>query len=575
MSSWACVALLLLLWLVVAAVEVDAAFEWSSGGKHPEVDRWALAGLWKLTPRIVPMKEFTVYPKRPVSPDNRPPELLLMLKEDGSFQQYDNALANEDEDDDEAAALDVDTSWHKFQTKASTQQLLSQRRDNNADDDQTLERVTKGTWDYVDGKLILAADRPDNDDPTTTTSTTAKSSGTSPGSSNCPRSEDHLLVGRVVATYETPLAGNPVLQGASSLSSPLNQTQPTGTTSPNAPPSATAVPPTATKVPGGSGVDAHLSVPRGSLKIGRFLYPKHHPSFFEQPMFQPTVKRHSFSLQQVLGNLNARSRAAQESTVEKYQPSDFFNKTFFLTSHPLPPRKVKRSTHWSIKLGKFVDDVPSKNVNNDDDDEAALVPIRVLQVAFHRNHTFSTVAGLGESIVLRGKWDVIGTDKDQLWMQVWRFGFGRSVSGSTYSEGQSLTHEDAKCYWGTIRPEGQDGDDGTGGKDDKHTPNAAATPVAAQEGTESGDGSLLPPPLPPRLEVRGSVMFGWGLEPLPVARFIMRESTQQEEEMTALEEEEDDDDDDESLNRARLEDQDDSDIRPAADGIDWSDESFQ
>jgi hypothetical protein len=60
------------------------------------------------------------------------------------------------------------------------------------------------------------------------------------------------------------------------------------------------------------------------------------------------------------------------------------------------------------------------------------IPIRVMELLFHTNNTFSTVAGLGEETILRGKWDIIGNTRNQLWMQVWRFGFGRSVSGSVY-----------------------------------------------------------------------------------------------------------------------------------------------
>ena len=57
--------------------------------------------------------------------------------------------------------------------------------------------------------------------------------------------------------------------------------------------------------------------------------------------------------------------------------------------------------------------------------------IRVMEVKFFANNTFATVAGLGDSI-LRGKYNIIGEKRDQLWMQVLRFGFGRSVSGSVY-----------------------------------------------------------------------------------------------------------------------------------------------
>jgi len=61
------------------------------------------------------------------------------------------------------------------------------------------------------------------------------------------------------------------------------------------------------------------------------------------------------------------------------------------------------------------------------------------------NNTFATTCGLGmtsreekdedapdNSIVLRGKYHIIGENRDQLWMQILRFGFGRSVSGSVY-----------------------------------------------------------------------------------------------------------------------------------------------
>ena len=50
----------------------------------------------------------------------------------------------------------------------------------------------------------------------------------------------------------------------------------------------------------------------------------------------------------------------------------------------------------------------------------------------HANNTFSTIAGLGDTTILRGNFNVIGDKRDQVWMQSLRFGFGRKVSGSTY-----------------------------------------------------------------------------------------------------------------------------------------------
>jgi hypothetical protein len=78
------------------------------------------------------------------------------------------------------------------------------------------------------------------------------------------------------------------------------------------------------------------------------------------------------------------------------------------------------------------EDPPSKRAKKEAEEaENRPVNIRVMEVQFFSNNTFATVGGLGEAI-LRGKFHIIGNDRDQLWMQVLRFGFGRSVSGSVY-----------------------------------------------------------------------------------------------------------------------------------------------
>jgi hypothetical protein len=289
------------------------------------------------------------------------------------------------------------------------------------------------------------------------------------------------------------------------------------------------------------------------------MYPTRHPSFFEQPMFQPKVNRCAFSLQQVLGSLNARQRRTDD-VVEKFKNADFYDKTFLLTSHPIPQRQPKGRKRWSIKLNRFVDDPPSKEAQNAREDETnAPVPIRVMQVVFHRNNTFNTVAGLGEAI-LRGKWDVIGQEKDQLWMQVWRFGFGRSVSGSTYSEGKSLTNEDAKSYWGTIRAVS------SSSVAEESETGIDLTSASTQMSDESHYNSEAV-----QLEVKGSVMFGSGLEPLPVARFIMKEVTQVDDHASDDEEE----DDDEDLDVLKKLEGKGFESGTPVDGIDWSDGAFQ
>ena len=58
---------------------------------------------------------------------------------------------------------------------------------------------------------------------------------------------------------------------------------------------------------------------------------------------------------------------------------------------------------------------------------------------------------MGGHTILRGRFSVIGNKKDHIWMQILRFGFGRSVSGSVFSEGRSLSAEDEKAYWGKIQ----------------------------------------------------------------------------------------------------------------------------
>jgi len=366
------------------------SFEWAFS--KPDVNRRAIAGLWKLT--TGPLKEFTVYPKRPPT---KPNELLLMLKEDGSFTKY-----NENS---------IDADW-KALTKPRNVV------------DQLQYELHEGVWDYHEGRLILAADRAHRNN------------------------KDTLLSGRVVATYENKLQEQSLVEQEDAAKT--------------------------------SSLDAHLSVPKGNIKVGRFFYPKKHPSFFEQPMYQPQ-KRGAVRLQQVLGTLNTANDP--DEPLVKFDRRDFYNKTFWLTSTPIgyhrKPTKEQRRTEASSQ--------PTRHV-------------RVLQVQFHANNTFSTLRGLGQDSILRGKFDVIGQDFDQLWMQVWRFGFGRSVSGSVYSEGRMLTHDDAKTYWGTI----------SRNEDDQQQP---------------------------LLQVKGSVMFGWGIEPIPEARFLLKEVEQEEEE---AEEDEDD-----------------------------------
>ena len=452
------------------------AFEFHAPGQRPEVTRQAIAGLWKLTPALrVPMKEFTVHGKQPSkkTEDDGEPELLLMLKEDGSFQEY---AASGDKDE-----TNVQDSWKRYSEKRKAE----------------LAALAKGTWDYRDGKLILAADRP-----------------TAEPAAPPPPQQDTLLEGRVIARYETSLPDNPVTTPSAANT--------TATTAKNS------------KTRAEKRWDAHLAVQKATVKVGKFFYPKHHPSFFDQPIYNP-AKRGAFQLRQILGSLNTHL-PEDDVEIEKFQRSDFYNKTFLLTSHPLGQRQPKGPKRWSIKQNKFVEDPPTSQAAKKyaEDMENSMVKIRVMQVRFFPNNTFATIWGTGDAI-LRGKFDVIGQDKDSLWMTISRFGFGRSVSGSVFSEGRMLSQDDAKSYWGTIRYQSEDND-----KEDADNATKPKGRVVELSGEADNDK-------PPRLEVRGSVLFGSGLEPMPVGRFIMRETDESFDSLLDEEDEEEDDDDEVSL----------------------------
>ena len=137
--------------------------------------------------------------------------------------------------------------------------------------------------------------------------------------------------------------------------------------------------------------------------------------------------------------------------------------------------------------------------------------INAFEVELFANNTFSSITGLGDTI-LRGKWSIIGDERDQLWMSVWRFGFGRSVSGSTFSEGLHLNNQDDVSYWGKI-----------------YEVDAAVEENCIEEDPMEWKGT--------RIEINGAVMLGIGLEPCSVARFTMIEKTEQDD---------DDGDDDDS-----------------------------
>lgn len=276
------------------------------------MDRRALAGLWKLTPSVLSIKEFTVHPRKP---PKKQEEVLLMLKTDGSFTRYDTS---DEEDEEEGKEEDVNQSWKQF--------VSDQRQEKGGDPTKTL---FKGTWDFRDGELILAADR----DEQKAKSDSNQLSGGKQQNLFWKKGKDTILVGAVVATNTAAVSSGGVPEEEQLANKDGKTKKPQSSSIPD------------------------LSVPMGSVQVGKFFYPKNHPSFFDQPIFKP--KRFgTFQLKQVLREMT--DEPEEEQLVEKFRNKDFHGKKFFLTSSPIEPRRPKGNTRWSIKYNKFVEDPPSK-----------------------------------------------------------------------------------------------------------------------------------------------------------------------------------------------------------------------
>lgn len=123
-----------------------------------------------------------------------------------------------------------------------------------------------------------------------------------------------------------------------------------------------------------------------------------------------------------------------------------------------------------------------------------------------------------------------------------------------HSEGKTLTAEDEKTYWGKITYE--DEHETTTSSEDGTTPIKNAD--AHDDSTGSSDDGLSDHSNR-RLYVKGSVIFGYGLEPQPVGRFIMTETSKTDMDLDEDDEEEEDED-------GMDEDKD----EPADDFVDWA-----
>ena len=318
-----------------------------------DLNRDDIAGIWKLTRKksflptflnnaneisgkCKPLKEFTVFPKKKKTrkqdiceegPEKNE-DFFIKLLEDGSFVQFgkfDSYDQNYDDVDDDVDDDDDEYLEYEEVTLNGNKELKE-----NCTSSESMETILglsemKGTWDYLDGKLILATDRPSNVD--------AK------------QVHDTVLEGQVVSISEQSLTDNPALpylddakNGKSKSSSSTNVTLSSQSS-------------TQTNKAYENSIDTHLSVLDGSIKIGKFMYPKQHPSFFEQTIFHPTSAG-TFELRQVLGNLNTKI-AYKDDKVEKFKREDFYGKSFFLTSRPLQYR-AKGKLIWNRSLGRYV-----------------------------------------------------------------------------------------------------------------------------------------------------------------------------------------------------------------------------
>lgn len=451
-----------------------------------------------------PMKEFTVFPPKPNKVENTAPapsntneDILLLLREDGNFVQYagrdysntgnkNNKYDSKNENDDEHAQTNnVQNGLNEVAERTSPLETL------------------QGSWALVEGKLILALEA-DQERILRIRSESSK--------------HDTMMTGTVVAKAAKNLEGNPALAKHVNSDSEVNDVvvdadvdasvskekdgkdnrdqEKISTTRGEEQTDRNLI-----KSSQNDKEDVHLSV-QGEISVGKFFYPPKHPSFFEQPMFGPTSTG-SFELKQILGTLNTQMNN-EDQPVEKFRKRDLENKRYFLTSYPLKVKSEtrKRKQRWSIKYNKYVDAKPMSDAEKVREEMEKNEPMNVksFEVELFSNNTFCTITGLGDT-VLRGKWRIGGEERDQLWMSVWRFGFGRDVSGSTFSEGSYLSSLDDVSYWGKIYE----------------------LDVAVEEDSIEDDPSAWKGT---RIEINGAVMMGVGLEPCSIAQFTMIEKTE-------------------------------------------------
>jgi hypothetical protein len=253
-----------------------------------------------------------------------------------------------------------------------------------------------GSWEYRDKSLILAADRPEDADSS--------------------KVHDTLLTGKLMVRVNECLPTDQKLWSQENEDKDKDGKEEAKTSSNT-----------------DTDIDVHLSIPNGQVSIGRFMYPKKHKAFFDAPMLFHQSSIGSFSMNQLLGNLNARLKTSIEEpsvVVAKFHKQDFYGRRFYLTS---APHKV---------------DPGIAKIDKRYDEEKVLHDFRVMPITFHSNNTFSAI---GTEKILRGRFGIAGEERDRFWFQVSLFGAGRSAPGSVYSEGRLVSHDDQRGYVGRIQ----------------------------------------------------------------------------------------------------------------------------
>ena len=166
----------------------------------------------------------------------------------------------------------------------------------------------------------------------------------------------------------------------------------------------------------------------GDVQKGKFMYHAKHPSFFDAPLVNSEALGR-FTLEQLVATsalAPVRVRVQDPYEANQFEKADFYDRQFIMTVEPIDDGKRTSGRGEDPR-----DDIP--------------VDIRAMPIRFFANNTFRA---LGTNKILRGRFEI--TEHDELAFEVSLFGMGRSVSGSVYSEGLGLTHEDERCYVGSI-----------------------------------------------------------------------------------------------------------------------------